>query len=152
MAKKSETRDLIFTFKYAKVEVDVDPDVYSDEDLVLIQQQVDMLSKEINVDKTYVDYKGTKYEKTFMYEDGWKQLCKLAEKTKYGKNATKAQNEKLADSYRAMIIQYVFLALEDLGYDTSAICLRIVPKTSFMVEIYADNIKHDNYPGKWQTW
>ena len=31
---------------------------------------------------------GTKYEKTFLAEKGWKQLCKLLYSTNFGKNAT----------------------------------------------------------------
>lgn len=63
-----------------------------------------MLSREIVIDKTYVDYKGTKYEKTFMYEDGWNSLCELVMKTKFGKKATRDEDARLRESYKAMIV------------------------------------------------
>jgi len=101
---QSDDNNLMFVFKFACVDVHADPEMYDEEQIDLLIQRVELLSKEIYIDKTYVDYEGTKYEKTFMYEDGWNNLCNLVKKTKYGKKATKDEDDQLRESYKAMII------------------------------------------------
>ena len=57
------------------------------------------LANKIYIDKTYVEFKENKHKDTFMYEDGWKQLCRLVLRTHFGNKATKEQDQQLREAY-----------------------------------------------------
>lgn len=156
MAKKRKTsknivKDLLLIFKYAKIYVDANPAVFDKQQQLMIRSIANQSAKEVYIDKTYVSYKDTKYEKTFISEEGWNELSELIRATNYGKNATNDQNQLMQDSYKAILVQYVYQFLDDLGYDISNIFIDILENTKFMVQIY-ESEQSDNYPGKWQTW
>ena len=80
--------DLEIKISYANVKAHIYDEFFNDDEINEIQEAVAVFSREICIDKTYVAYKGTKYEKTFITEKGWKQLCKLLYCTNFGKAAT----------------------------------------------------------------
>ena len=155
MAKKTKEAfkkdHIIIVFKYVNVNVDCNPDDFDEEASERVKEIVDHFSTEIWIDRTQVDYPGTKYKKTFITEDGWSVITDLLQKTKYGKKASKEDNEILHEIYRSMAIQYLFQCLEDFDYNIENICLEIPESNQFIVEIHEDNYV-DNYPGEWQTW
>ena len=110
------------------------------------------LSKEISIDKTYVDFPGSKYEKFLISEEDWKELCSLVVETQFGKKASKKQHERLVELYADLIIGYMILALDDLGLYDQGIFVYLEDSSKFMVEFHKNTIKNDKYPGKWQTW
>ena len=120
----------MLVFKHAQIVCDCNPDQYGKEKA----QQIH-----------------SKYEKTFVTEQGWKDLCQILQRTSYGKKATKEDNDLLHEMYKLMILQYLYQCLEDLGYHIEDIHLEIANGSRFMVEILEDTTT-DNYPGKWQTW
>lgn len=156
MARKSRksskiASDLLLVFKHAQLKVSVDPEEYDKETEERLSRIVNCAADEIYIDKTYVDFKGTKYEKTFLTEDGWKNLKDLVEKTKYGRNATVEDSKLLKECYKAIVSQYSYQLLLDLGYDIQSIDVEVLDEFPFMVEFREDNVV-DNYAGKWQTW
>lgn len=59
----------------------------------------------------------------------------------------------MQEAFTLMILCYVYLFLENLGYESNDIILELAPTGKFMVEYEVDNIKEwKRYPGKWQTW
>lgn len=152
--REAETsKNLIFRFKYACITCDVDPSVYGEEDAKRLKTAVMALTKDFSIDKSYVDYEGTPYEKTFMLEAGWNSLCDLVKSTDYGKKATKSDAAVMRGAYRKMILCYLYQTLEDLGWDNEAISLDMPDDTKFMVEYEPDVSEGWKwYPGKWQTW
>lgn len=150
--RQSDNVDLIYTFKYICMDVHVN-NSYSNEEQLEIKHKVKEICKEICIDKSYVEFSENKHEDVFMLEDGWNELCKLVLQTKCGKNATKQQNMIMQEAFTLMILCYVYLFLENLGYDNNDIILELAPTGKFMVEYEIDNIKEwKHYPGKWQTW
>lgn len=56
----------------------------------------------------------------------------------------------MQEAFTLMILCYVYLFLENLGYDNNDIVLELAPTGKFMVEYEIDNIKEwKHYPGKW---
>lgn len=142
---------IMLVFKHAQIVCDCNPDQYGKEKAQQIQQAVQQLARQICIDRTYSEYPDSKYEKTFVTEQGWKDLCQTLQRTSYGKKATKEDNDLLHEMYKLMILQYLYQCLEDLGYHIEDIHLEIANKSRFMVEILEDTTT-DSYPGKWQTW
>lgn len=143
--------NLRFEIHYADIDVEVDHEMYSDEEFEKIKNIVSICSKHICIDKTYVDLEDSPYEKVFLTEKGWKHMCKLMAKTDFGKKCTKKQNEELLENYSLMSLCYMYLVLEDYGYDCAGIYLEHKNQSKFMVQILEDNLS-DNYTGKWQSW
>lgn len=144
---------LMFVFSFACVEVDVNPDVYSKKDKKKLFQMANELANKIYIDKTYVEFKENKHKDTFMYEDGWKQLCRLVLTTHFGNKATKEQDEQLREAYQTMICIYVSNCLKLFGYDDEHFSIEIAAGSKFQVEVYYDTVQEwKYYPGKWQTW
>ena len=145
--------DIEITISYANVKAYVYDEIFDDDEADKIQKAVVAFSREISIDKTYVAYKGTKYENTFLTEKGWKNLCKLLHDTDFGKNASAKQHEILQTSYYLMIISYIYMCLKEIGYESDGIVLELQEKSTYMVQIKPDTYKeYKRYPGKWQTW
>ena len=56
------------------------------EDRDKIKRILDICSKEISIDKSYVQFNGTKYKKTFIREYGWNTLIYYLIATNMGKD------------------------------------------------------------------
>lgn len=150
---KDEKSDLLFNFKYVCINYEMCDDAIDKETQKRIANALKVLTKEICIDKSYVDFAGTKYEKAFLREDGWNELCDLVFKTKFGTKCSYADNELLVDAYKSMIVCYLYQTLSDLGFDIDNIRLEVADNAKFMVKIDKDTFKEwKHYPGKWQTW
>lgn len=93
--KTTPASDILFTFRYASPEVLTDAKVFSDDDAAKLRESVKYAAKEICIDKTYVAFSDTKYEKTFITEDGWRSLCAVLDMTSLGKDVDKQLNEAI---------------------------------------------------------
>lgn len=145
--------NLLFTFSYAVVDVDVNPDVYSEKDKKQMFQIANELANKIYIDKTYVEFLENKHQDTFMYEAGWKELCKLVLKTNFGNNATRSQDQQLSEAYQQMICIYLSNCLKSYGYDDENFSIEISPGSKFQVEVSYDSCQEwRHYPGPWQDW
>ena len=145
--------DLVFTFKKCKVDIDIDNDIFDEDEIKKITQAVKVFSKEISIDKSFVGYAGTKYVKTFILEDGWKNLCKIAFKAHCNKKFTKEEYFTLYESYKLLIVFYIYQCLEDIGYDVEGINLEVKKNSNFISNTTIDTYQEwKRYPGKWQTW
>ena len=145
--------EIIYVFRDVCADFDLNPDVYGEQDAKKISEMLNVLTREIWIDKTYVDFKGTKFKKTFMYEDGWNALHELILDTDYGKKCTKYQRETIDGAYRKILIEYIRMVFNDMGWDTENLAFYIDDKTSFNVEYYPDVAEEwKRYKGEWQTW
>ena len=152
--KKAEEEkfELLFIFKYVCVNYEMN-DELDEETQARVNNALKLLTKEIYIDKTYVDFKGTKYKKTFLREDGWKELCDLVFKTKFGNKCKKDDNDRMLEAYSSIIVCYLYQALSDLGFDVENIHLEIADQSRFMVEFHKDVCEEwKTYVGPWQSW
>jgi len=111
------------------------------------------LTKEVWIDRTYVEFDGTKFEKTFLLEEGWNALRDLVVDTDFGKKCTKRQSNMMDHAFRSMLPGYFEMIFEDLGWDVDNIEFEIVEDAPIDVEYVKDTAEDwKRYPGKWQTW
>lgn len=153
--KKSteDFRDIVIVFKDVCMHCDISPWMYSEKDRESILYALQTASKEIHIDRTYVEFEGSKFEKTFMYEEGWDSLCRMLADNGYGKRATAEEKRIMEAAYRMMIECYMEFFFKDIGYDVSGMKFEVKKGTSFSVEYYPDKAKEwKTYPGAWQKW
>lgn len=93
--KTAPLNNMLFTFKYASPNVLPDARFFSEDESSKLEEAIKLASKEICIDKTYVEFSGTKYEKTFITEDGWKGLCEILDLTDFGKDVDKKLNDAI---------------------------------------------------------
>lgn len=149
---EEEKFELLFIFKYVCVNCEMN-DELDEETQAQVNNALKLLTKEIHIDKSYVDFEGTKYKKTFLREDGWKELCDLVFKTKFGNKCKKDDNDRMLEAYRSIIVCYLYQALSDLGFDIENIYLEIADRSKFMVEFHKDVCEEwKTYVGPWQNW
>lgn len=129
----------------------VNGDVYSNEDADEIDNIISAFSREIHIDKTYVDFKGTKYEKTFLTEDGWNDLLKLLRKRLAGRESKK-DAIMIVKICGIIALKYIETCISEYGYDVSDIKLSIPEKSGFDLKFAEPSGEWKRYPGKWQTW
>jgi hypothetical protein len=145
--------EIVYAFKDVRIDFDMNPDVYGENDAEKISKTLTVVSKEIWIDKTYVDFKGTKFKKTFLLEDGWNSLRELVLDTDYGKRCTKYQRNIIDGVYREMIVEYIRMVFDDMGWDVENLAFSVDDKIPFKVEYYPDVAEEwKRYPGEWQTW
>lgn len=135
------------------ISVELNPVVFTENDITKVYEVVAVLQKSIVIDKSFVDFDGTKYEKTFMTEDGWNNLLDLVKSTNYGKIRNESVESTLNDAYKGIILCFIEQVFSDLGYDVNA--MRFSTKSDFSVNVkyVKDTIKAwKSYPGKWQNW
>lgn len=117
---------LNITMKNIKFSVDADEEIYSKDEVKHIQSIVDGMSKEIHIDKTYVNFEGNRWKDAFIVEDKWYELVKLIVgsnfgKTKYDKYSKSEADEIISSSMMALSITYMYGVLDNLGYDVESI-------------------------------
>lgn len=145
--------DLIFKFSKINFSISFNNEVFSKKDQKRLKSLILNTIDEIWIDRSYVDYNGTKYENTFILEDGWNTVCTLAIKHMYLKTATIDEIEMLYESFAIIICCYVYQLLSDAQFDIENIYIDIKHKSKFLVEIAYDKDKpYLHYKGKWQTW
>ena len=126
--------------------------MYDDGDKQDVLDILNQITQEIYIDKTYVAFDGTGFEKTFLIEPGWNALRDLVIETNYGRICTKAHEAVMRMAYRKMIEAYVAAVFADLGWDVDAMEFA-VEDDSFEAEIVDDVAEEwKRYPGRWQTW
>lgn len=148
------TSDIQFTFTGVHdITAVLNPLMYTEADIPAVADIIEVIRKEIVIDKTYVEFDGNPFEKTFMKESGWNELCDLVRETDFGKNMTPDQQQILSEAYQSMIICYINQVLSDMGYDLDGIRLAPQPSFGFDVAYSIDDIQEwKHYPGRWQKW
>ena len=156
--KNKNIPNLIFTFNYCDIEIIYNDEIYDLEQFNNIKFLINHMSKEIIIDKSYVEFKENKHEKVFIPEDGWNKLCELVYDQKFSKkiknkNSKNTIDQELQLIYKLLIKNYLYLVLDEFEYDINNIILLIKPNSYFIVKTEIDTIEAwKYYPGKWQTW
>lgn len=113
---------------------------------------IKQMSKEMHIDSSYVDKKGTKFKSTFMLEEGWQSLNDVIFDSKCCKYLHPSSQETIADAFCMMGKCYMYECLA-LKYDFPHIQLEVDPKCKFEVAFLKDTTNAwKQYKGKWQTW
>lgn len=62
------------------------------------------MSQSIMIDYSFVDYKNTKYDKTFIVEDGWNKLCESLCATDFSRSCSDQDKMMFNEAYSALVI------------------------------------------------
>lgn len=145
--------DIILEFNNIKLFVLVEPDTYTNSEIQKIENTVAIMSKRIFIDKSYVDFPENKHKDVFIEYNGWKNLCKLLKKTKYCKEMSSITNNVLNDTFKVIVIAYIYHVLEIFGYDIENISVDFMLDCELSVKFHKDTVKEwKYYPGPWQDW
>ncbi len=113
---------------------------------------IDSMSKEMHIDSSYVDKKGTKHKSTFMLDEGWTSLNEVIFDSKCCKYLHPKSQETIVDAFCMMGKCYIYECLA-LRYDFQHILIEVDPKCNFEVAFLKDTSNAwKQYRGKWQTW
>lgn len=126
-----EKPNLIINIINLKCKINVNEDIYTNEDKIKIEKIVNSLSKNIWIDRTYVDFKRNRWKDSFIVENKWYELCKLIIKTKSGKNGTKKDNEEISNCLLLLSLTYLYSIIEKYGYDPENIDIYFTKRTKF---------------------
>lgn len=99
-----------------KCDIKVNPDVYSLDDQKKISKIINFMAQDIWIDKTYVNYKGTRWKNAFIVEDKWYELMRLVIKTNFGQKANRAQKSEILASFLVIAMMYLYDILEKYNY------------------------------------
>lgn len=138
MARTNERHELIICIKNSRISIEVNPEVYDDYDFKEIRRIVKGMSREIWIDKTYVAYKGSRWENAFIVEKNWYKLTQLIWETELGKNVTADEKEEIDQSIMVIGLTYLYQVLESYGYECEHIDLSYIID-SFTVEYQEDH-------------
>lgn len=130
--------NLIYTLHCGKMNVEVNPMSYSNEDIDRIKNIIDILSKNIVIDKTYVKYKGNHFRDAFLVEDKWYSFNKLVIDTDFGRKCGKKINDTICETLMAIALTYLYDCLVKYDYDPSEIEIGFIPKYRFRAEYEED--------------
>lgn len=140
--KKSKQINLIYTIHCGKMNVEVNPLAYSQDDIEKIKYLVDGLSKNILIDKTYVKFKGNHFKDAFLVEDKWYEFNKLIIDTDFGRKSGKKINDMIRETLMAIALTYLYDCISKYDYDPSEIEISYIPKYRFRVEYEEDRRKN----------
>jgi hypothetical protein len=144
--------DLMLVFSYVNANVSfTDECQMTDAEKDLAFSIVENMSESMTIDKSYVQMPGNMHEKVFIRKDGWQMMSDLIWKTKFGRNANKAQHEELMSIFETLIVCYLYQSLDDYGLDVSSIKIDLDSNAGFIIEYFADSISSwKHYRGTWQ--
>lgn len=108
---------LSFSISCTAIDVEVNPAIYSNDDIRKIREIVDHMKDHVYIDKTYVSFKGTRWNDVFIVEDRWHKFCKLVVDTHFGKDSGKKINDFILGTLEALVEAYLFTVLMEYGYD-----------------------------------
>ena len=144
--------DISFTIVGMKFNVAFEEECFDENEIKEITSFVNDMSKEMHIDSTYVEKKGSKYTSTFMREDGWNALCDLIKDSQYGKYLHPKSQEILIDAVCTMGKCYIYECLS-LLYDFQHIFIDVDTTKEFDVIFLKEEPNvWKRYTGKWQTW
>lgn len=114
-------------------------------------QELEDMAREIWIDKTYVNFEGTKYKNVFLKEEGWNELMSFIWKTKRARSET--DHLVLRKAFESMIVAYMEHVAYLLGYEPGQIEFWVHPDSNIEMRMYKDVAKEwQRYPGQWQDW
>lgn len=144
--------ELEFVFIGMKFNVTFEEGFFEEKEQKEILDFVEQMSREIHVDSSYVEKKGTKFKSTFMIDDGWTQLNEVILDSKFCQYLHPKSQETIIDAFCTMGKCYIYECLA-LFYDFQHILVEVDPKHDFEVAFLKDMSNAWNHcKGKWQTW
>lgn len=133
-----ERPNLIINIIGLKCCVNVNENIYSPDDKKRLTYILNTMSKNILIDKTYVNFKGSRWKDAFIVEDMWYELCKLIIKTDFGRKCNKRDNEEITECLLMMAITYLYSIAMSYDFDPENIDICFKKKSKFKASYELD--------------
>ena len=146
--------DLLFVITGAKFNVFFEPGYITENLQNKIHNIIDGMSREITIDRSYVDCVGNCHSDVFLTFEGWEGLKTVLLDTNYGEDATEMQNTVIDEMYQEMALGYIVLLIEHLYPNViQHMSIELSNRSKLHVDIYEDtSLDWARYPGPWQQW
>ena len=153
MAINKHSIDLEYVFLGVKFDIEFSDDSFTKEEENDIVDFIDVMSRRICIDKSYVDCRENRRKNAFMLEKGWNALNEIVLDTKYCQYLDDRCTYAILDAFMTMIKCYMYDCLAMKTDKFADILLTIDSTHEFDVIICKDSSNdYKNYPGPWQTW
>ena len=117
-----------------------------------INYAVQVLSRDICLDKSYVIFPENKHSKRYIKEKDWNNAVEIIKRSDFCRKLTYSDQMKIQKFYMDFIVTYIFDCLRSFGYDIYEFGIKF-EKLNFIVEFYYDEVQEwKHYKGKWQNW
>ena len=145
--------ELEYIFLGMRFNIEFLDDTFSDDEKTDIVNYVNAMSKNIYVDKSYVECYENKRKATFMRESGWNALRDSIIDSRFCKYSFSNSEEIIADAFATIGKYYIYDCLAKKTDRLNAINVTVDPECEFDVIVCKD-VSHDyaNYIGQWQDW
>lgn len=144
--------ELEFVIIGAKFNVEFEDGFFDEEEQEDIKSFIDSLSKNIPIDRSYVECKQNNRTSTFMIEDGWNSLRDMLIDTEYGKYLHPKNYEMLIEAFSIMAKCYLYECLSLKTEHISHIDISISDQPFDVIICKDKSNDWQNYKGKWQNW
>ena len=152
-SRSTSAFELEFVITGIKASIEFE-DGYFDEDKQKdISEYVKSMSKEMCIDKSYVECSNNKHADTFLVETGWDTLRDLLIDSGYGRYLHKESVASLVEAFVVMAKCYLYECVM-IKYQDAAEHINIsIANAPFDVTICKDTSNSwKSYIGKWQSW
>ena len=145
--------ELEFIIKNVSFDVAFEEGYFDHDEETEILDFISAMSKEMCIDKSYVECYGNKRKSTFLVEDGWNTLKDVILDSEYCKYLGQGANESLVEAFSTIARCYIYDCVSSITDKFQHIMITINPNCVFDVIICKD-VSHDwkKYAGKWQDW
>lgn len=153
MAVHRSSIDLEYVFLDIKLDVQFLEGAFTDDEEKEIRDFISLMSREIHIDRSYVECLENKRRNVFILEAGWNSLQDVMLDTQFCQHLHAQGQEVVADAFITMIRCYIYdcLAAKTDKFTDISIC--IDEDSTFNVVVCKD-VAHDykTYVGPWQSW
>lgn len=149
----TEPIELEYVMKNVKFNVEFDSEIFDENQQKELRDYIDVMSKVIPIDKTYVEFKGNDRKSTFMLEEGWNQLKHDIVLSNFCKNISVKDTKGMADAFAVIARCYMYECLLLKTKNIEHINCTVLEDQEFELVICKDvGREFENYPGPWQNW
>lgn len=156
--KYDKSIEIQYIIKNLEFDIQFDNDFFSNKDKKQIKNTLDMITKTIYIDKSYVESSKNKHNNTFLVENGWELLKQTIIESEFGIKLSKSNQEMLVETISTMAKCYVYSLLINYyehDYPNINEYIHISPSltSKFDVIICKDTSNEwKSYKGDWTQW
>ena len=153
MAYTKSSIDLEYVLLGVKFDVEFLEDCFTEEEEASIRDFIDAMSREMHIDKSYVECKDNKRKSAFMLEKGWHALSDTVLDTQFCRNLPIQGQEVIVDAFVTMARCYMYECLTMKTDKFASVNILVKEDSSFDVVVCKD-VSHEyrTYVGRWQDW
>jgi hypothetical protein len=136
-----EKPNLIINIKNLKCEVDADPEMHSEDDIERLQGIIDVMTRDIWIDRTYVAFKGNRWKDAFINEEMWYKYTKAILKSDFGTKGGSETREFVNDGTLIIALAYLYDIASKYGFCVEDIEFSLKKRSTYKTAYVIDERK-----------